>query len=141
MEFVWRLRPLKKQRLEFNKMPYTNFIADQYKEMVKKSQESASLYELVESWLERTPFLSIAGFDFWKEYKKATHQMFANDRKHVEENTVDVGTEFATEARKIADGDAPDRAIRGEAKLEEAKALIEDGIPVAPLPWGKKARN
>ncbi|MEM7243430.1 MAG: DUF1178 family protein, partial [Pseudomonadota bacterium] len=68
-------------------------------------------------------------------------QAMAELRKHVEANTDDVGTNFATEARKIADGDAPDRAIRGEAKLDEAKALIEDGIPVAPLPWSKKARN
>ena len=71
----------------------------------------------------------------------AAEQAMLELRKHVEENTVDVGSEFASEARKIADGDAPDRAIRGEAKLDEAKALIEDGIPVAPLPWGKKSRN
>ena len=33
------------------------------------------------------------------------------------------------------DGDAPERPIYGEAKIEEAKALIEDGVPVAPLPF------
>jgi len=71
----------------------------------------------------------------------AAEQAMVELRKHVEENTVDVGKEFASEARKIADGEAPDRAIRGEARLDEAKALIEDGIPVAPLPWSKKARN
>ena len=68
-------------------------------------------------------------------------QAMAELRKHVEENTDDVGKEFAKEARKIADGEAPDRAIRGEAKLDEAKSLIEDGIPVAPLPWSRKQQN
>ena len=68
-------------------------------------------------------------------------QAMAELRKHVEENTDDVGKDFAKEARKIADGDAPERAIRGEAKLEEAKALVEDGIPVAPLPWARKQQN
>jgi hypothetical protein len=45
-----------------------------------------------------------------------------------------VGPRFADEARAIHDGDAPDRQIHGQATREEAKALIEDGIAVTPLP-------
>ncbi len=56
-------------------------------------------------------------------------------RRKVEENLDYVGTDFADEARKIHLGDAPERAIYGEAKPDEAKALIEDGVPVAPLPF------
>ena len=33
------------------------------------------------------------------------------------------------------DGDTPHRAIHGEAKPEDARKLIEDGVPVAPLPF------
>ena len=55
--------------------------------------------------------------------------------RQIEENTVDVGRNFATEARRIHEGLAPDRAIRGEARLDEARKLLEDGIPVAPLPF------
>lgn len=62
-------------------------------------------------------------------------------RKHVEENSTYVGGNFASEARKIHLGEAPDRLIHGEAKPEEAKALIEDGIPVAPLPIIPKSRS
>lgn len=62
-------------------------------------------------------------------------------RKHVEENSTYVGGNFASEARKIHLGEAPDRLIHGEAKPEEAKALIEDGIPVAPLPIIPKNRS
>ena len=32
-------------------------------------------------------------------------------------------------------GEAPERAIYGEARLDEAKKLLEDGVPVAPLPF------
>ena len=46
-----------------------------------------------------------------------------------------VGKEFASEARKIHDGDAPERSIYGEASRDDAKALVEDGVPVAPLPF------
>ena len=50
------------------------------------------------------------------------------------DSTVDVGAEFPAEARKIHDGDAPERAIRGQASAEEARALIEDGVSILPLP-------
>lgn len=56
-------------------------------------------------------------------------------RAKVEANSDYVGSEFASEARKIHLGEAPERAIYGEAKPDEAKALIEDGVPVAPLPF------
>ncbi|PTE22454.1 DUF1178 domain-containing protein [Cereibacter changlensis JA139] len=56
-------------------------------------------------------------------------------RKQVEENSEYVGLNFAAEARAIHEGDAPQRAIYGEAKLEEARRLVEDGVPVAPLPF------
>lgn len=56
-------------------------------------------------------------------------------KRQVEENSEYVGLNFAAEARRIHAGDAPERAIHGEAKLEEAKKLLEDGVPVAPLPF------
>lgn len=56
-------------------------------------------------------------------------------RRKVEENSEYVGLDFVTEARRIHDGDAPLRAIYGEARMDEAKKLIEDGVPVAPLPF------
>ena len=56
-------------------------------------------------------------------------------RRHVEKNSDYVGLRFASEARKMHDGEIPHRSIYGEAKSDEAKKLIEDGVPVAPLPF------
>lgn len=56
-------------------------------------------------------------------------------KRQVEENSEYVGMNFATEARRIHAGDAPERAIHGEARADEAKKLIEEGVPVAPLPF------
>ena len=50
------------------------------------------------------------------------------------EGSEHVGSRFASEARAIHVGDAPERAIHGQATAQEAKSLIEDGVPVAPLP-------
>jgi hypothetical protein len=56
-------------------------------------------------------------------------------RRHIEKTSDYVGRDFATEARRIHDGDADKRSIWGEASLGDAKALHDDGIPVAPIPW------
>ncbi len=44
-----------------------------------------------------------------------------------------VGKAFAEEARAMHLGDAPEAPIHGQATLAEAKALVEEGVPVAPL--------
>lgn len=59
----------------------------------------------------------------------------ADMRRKVEDNSDYVGKDFVAEARAMHEGDAPGRAIHGEARLDEAKALIEDGVPVLPLPF------
>ncbi|HEY4345177.1 MAG TPA: DUF1178 family protein [Parvibaculum sp.] len=55
-------------------------------------------------------------------------------RKHVEENADYVGDKFAETARRIHYEEEPQREIYGEATLEEASALIEEGVEVAALP-------
>lgn len=56
-------------------------------------------------------------------------------RRQIEENSEYVGMNFAAEARAIHAGDAPERTIHGEAKPDEARAMLEEGLPVAPLPF------
>jgi hypothetical protein len=55
-------------------------------------------------------------------------------RSHVTDNFDYVGDRFATEARAIHEGASEDRGIYGEASPKEVRALIEDGVQVAPLP-------
>lgn len=56
-------------------------------------------------------------------------------KKKIQDSSEYVGQDFAAEARKIHDGDAPERSIYGEAKPADAQKLVEDGVPVAPLPF------
>ncbi|MVO16722.1 DUF1178 family protein [Parasedimentitalea huanghaiensis] len=65
----------------------------------------------------------------------AQEQAMADLRRKVEDNSDYVGKDFVSQARAMHEGDAPGRAIHGEAKLDEAKALIDEGIPVVPLPF------
>jgi len=55
-------------------------------------------------------------------------------RRHVEETFDDVGDAFAKEARAIHEGRSEERGIYGQASPQEVRALLEDGVPVAPLP-------
>jgi hypothetical protein len=59
-------------------------------------------------------------------------------RRKIETTSDYVGREFATEARRILDSEGAGRAIWGEASLEDARALKDDGIPVAPIPWMRR---
>ena len=62
-------------------------------------------------------------------------------RRHVEENFDYVGDTFAREARDIHEGKSEHRGIYGEASPTEVKALLEDGVGVAPLPPKPPGRN
>jgi len=62
----------------------------------------------------------------------------AEMRAKIEANSDYVGLNFAAEARAMHEGRIDERSIYGEAKPEDARALLEDGIPVAPLPFMPK---
>ncbi|MDR6626367.1 DUF1178 family protein [Caulobacter segnis] len=57
-------------------------------------------------------------------------------RRYVEDKFDYVGDAFAKEARAIHEGKSEERGIYGEASPTEVKALVEDGVRVAPLPPG-----
>lgn len=62
-------------------------------------------------------------------------------REKIIEHTTDVGAAFPEEARKIHDGEAEARPIRGQASWDEAQALIEDGVEIMPIPPAPEERN
>jgi hypothetical protein len=53
--------------------------------------------------------------------------------RHVVANSTDVGHQFAEEARKMHYGETEERSIRGKTSLQEARALVDEGIDVVPL--------
>ena len=65
------------------------------------------------------------------EVLQTLHQM----RQQVEENSDNVGEDFAEEARKIHYGEADKRNIYGKATPEEAEELADEDIEFGILPW------
>jgi hypothetical protein len=62
-------------------------------------------------------------------------------REHIVKNADNVGERFPNEARKMHYGDIEHRPIYGDASPEEARALIEEGVEVTPLPVLPDDRN
>ncbi|MGY3441133.1 MULTISPECIES: DUF1178 family protein [unclassified Bradyrhizobium] len=62
-------------------------------------------------------------------------------RDHIVKNADNVGERFPNEARKMHYGDIEHRPIYGEASPEEARALIDEGVEVSPLPTLPEDRN
>ena len=72
--------------------------------------------------------------------KNAMAEMKALSQK-MRENADYVGDKFAEEARKIHFGETEARGIYGEATLDEAKSLAEDGVGFMPIPVFPEDRN
>jgi hypothetical protein len=66
--------------------------------------------------------------------ERELRQKLKEIRDHIVKNANYVGSRFSEEARKIHYGETEHRSIYGEASLEEAKALHEEGIEFHPLP-------
>lgn len=64
-----------------------------------------------------------------------TEPMLRAMRAHLAQHSTYVGGAFAAEARAMHLGETQERMIHGEAKPEEARALIDEGIPIVPLPF------
>ncbi len=75
------------------------------------------------------------------EGRKDLRSLIKAVRDKVMAETQDVGARFPYEARRMHEGDIPHRDIRGQATLDEARALLEDGISILPLPSAPEELN
>ena len=75
------------------------------------------------------------------EKEREVRAMLKAMREHVTKTAEHVGPRFADEARKMHYGEIEHRSIYGEANPVEAKALMEEGIEVYPLPLVPDDRN
>jgi tryptophan 2,3-dioxygenase len=72
-------------RLTYNGHSYKIVFSDEQKEHLTKVEERGSLFELIEQWLERIPFLKFNDFNFLTAYKDAVEKMLAREEKGIQE--------------------------------------------------------
>lgn len=68
-----------------------------------------------------------------EQQRRAMAELKALSQK-MRDNADYVGDKFAEEARKIHFGETEARGIYGEATVQEARSLVEDGVDFLPIP-------
>jgi tryptophan 2,3-dioxygenase len=75
-----------KQRVALEKLPSPGRAPAEQEDALRRAASEPSLFELVDKWLERTPFLELPEYHFWASYRAAVDDMLAADRRTIEAN-------------------------------------------------------
>lgn len=110
LENMLGLRP--EFRLRYARADYSSRLSAEHAAEVTAKEREASIFELVNQWLERTPFLRSDDFNFWERYEASVRAMFAIEREQA-----------GDDAERVAEVDESERAflesVFDEAKYEE----------------------
>lgn len=108
------LRPA--ERITFDERPFDARLTPEDREHLRAAQAQPSLSDLIERWLERTPFIEVAGYDFRTVYGQAVTDIMESDAELVRANPALGPAEVKAELDSIAASRA-----RFESLLDEAK--------------------
>ncbi len=73
-------------RMTYHGKSYKTVFTDEQQQRLHAIETGGSLFELVEQWLERTPFLQFNDFDFLAAYQAAVGRLIARDQQHIRES-------------------------------------------------------
>ncbi len=65
---------------------FNSRLNEEDRNLLIEMEEEPTLYELIDSWLQRMPFTNMKGFDFWDKYLEAVNTMLDRDKKIIKEN-------------------------------------------------------
>jgi tryptophan 2,3-dioxygenase len=68
------------KRIQYNNVDYLKTLEEPHRKLIMETVQNPSLFELVQKWLERTPFLNSGNYSFWASYKEAVDKMMENER-------------------------------------------------------------
>ncbi len=73
-------------RIHYNQTPFFKNLKESQQAEMAATMAAPSLFDAIDSWLARTPFLNDEKYDFWQSYQKAVQKMLSADREVVREN-------------------------------------------------------
>jgi tryptophan 2,3-dioxygenase len=101
-------------RLPIDGRSYTSRLSPGHAADVAATEAGPSIFDLVEAWLERTPFLETPGFAFWDAYRAAVDHLAERERHLIAANP-----NLTDDAREVQLG-------RSEANRHRFAALFDD---------------
>ena len=99
------------ERLTYNSQPYTSAFEQEQQAQLQEIQEGGTLFDLVEAWLERTPFLQFGDFHFLEHYKKAVQRMLAKEQDAIRESDYLNEEEKAMRLKMLGSSDTYYRSV------------------------------
>jgi tryptophan 2,3-dioxygenase len=113
------------QRLKYNAADFDQSLKPDQRPEMADLEAQPGLFDRVEQWLERTPFLKMQGFDFWQTYKKTVEESLSADLKIIDQNPA-LGPEDKKRNQAILEGSLQSfRALFDEKSYLKSRAAGE----------------
>ncbi|HAG91614.1 MAG TPA: tryptophan 2,3-dioxygenase [Bdellovibrionales bacterium] len=109
----------RQDRHRFSEKDFDEQLKDDEKSKVRSSEKDLSLFELVEKWLERTPFLTMKGFDFWSSFKSSVEENLQKDIQLINENPELNDTQRAKNTAMLTESLKGFQSLFDEAKYKQ----------------------
>ena len=96
-----RLGLRSKQRTQTDRDFFKTRLSESDRAALQEAENEPGLFQLVQAWLERMPFLKFGDFDFWGQFTVAVERMLESDRAIVEANTTLSEKEIAFQLKNL----------------------------------------
>lgn len=110
----------KHQRLAFDQESFYQRLSTEHQKTLKALEDQPSLFDYVENWLARMPFLEFEDFKFWKLYQSATHEMLDSDADIIKANHYLTEDEKSQQLKELTSTRKNFEALFNEKLFKEA---------------------
>ncbi len=109
-------------RFTYNSQAYHSYVSKTDAEQMITAESAPSLFELLDKWLARTPFLEDKHFKFWDLYQNAVAQMYERDREIVRNNPMLSPEDIAKNLTSIDDASKQFHALFNETEFAKLQS-------------------
>jgi tryptophan 2,3-dioxygenase len=75
-----------RKRITYNNNHYASEFSEEQQQLLSEVYETGTLFNEIEKWLERTPFLKFEDFNFLEQYGKAVDEMLDEERAAIQQS-------------------------------------------------------
>ena len=116
-----------KSRMRYSGKHYCAYLKEDHADTIKELEKQSSLFDLVEKWLERTPFVAMDEYNFWENYSEAIKVMLRRDREVIEKQAEDHGLSEEEKLAQLASVDVTAKHYDSLLNEEEYEKLRKRG--------------
>ncbi|MFM8179664.1 MAG: tryptophan 2,3-dioxygenase family protein, partial [Candidatus Kapaibacterium sp.] len=110
------------RRLHLDTHGYVSRLSPEHQQEVVRAQQQDSLFDVVERWLEKMPFMEMDGYAFWSDYRNAVLEIFRHDREELRKVTTLTPEHLERQERQISSLEANFEALFDAGVFEGLRA-------------------